>query len=155
MKDRKEIESLKARQAELAREQEKLAERIERMEKPETKNENAARRLYFGMGGKLFDSEESFEKQAIKILESVYGKEGQKTRYNWPEIIKKYPEAQWASTDADGRIDAWDRKPKGGYGDEDGRWVGCGCKSNGDGGHKHVGHTKDWTDSLEKRPDNL
>ena len=76
-----------------------------------------------------------------------------KTRYDWPEIIKKYPEAQWASTDADGRIDAWDKKPKDGYGDEYGIWVGCGCKSNGDGGYKNVEHTKDWADSLEKRPD--
>lgn len=77
------------------------------------------------------------------------------TRYNWPWIIKQYPEAQWASTDADGRVDAWSEKPKEGCCSEDEKWLGCGCKSNCDSGHKHVGHTKDWADSLEKRPDYL
>ena len=162
MKDKKEIESLKARQAELAREQQRLAERIDRLEKPFTPGWYMAtqgdRSIYFyylddeygyNTGTKLHGKLSKVPQYVLDVILP------QNTRYNWPEIIKKYPEAQWASTDADGRIDAWDRKPKGGYGDEDGRWVGCGCKSNGDGGHKHVGHTKDWTDSLEKRPDNL
>ena len=158
MKDKKEIESLKARQAELARELKNIGESIGKMEAESPERYRIG--MEFVPGWEIVEIELNSNGSCFKkILTIVQETKGQiytpHTRYNWPEIIKKYPEAQWASTDADGRIDAWDRKPKGGYGYEDGRWVGCGCKSNGDGGHKHVGHTKDWADSLEKRPDNL
>jgi len=78
-----------------------------------------------------------------------------KTRYNWPEIIKKYPSAQWASTDEDGRIDAWKECPKieevsGGWviGKQSGYYVTISPRNSTDW-HQ----VSDWRDSLEKRPD--
>ena len=72
-----------------------------------------------------------------------------KTRYNWPEIIKKYPEAQWVSTDEDGRVDLWVNQPSQG---ESG-WYRADAGHLVAGGYARAPLTPDWADSLEKRPD--
>ena len=152
MKDKKEIESLKARQAELAREQQMLAERIDRLENPFTPG-------WYIVGAKDDISLEYYETgkalarvvkywDAVPLtLETISPYLPKKTRYNWPEIIKKYPEAQWASTDEDGRKDYWNGKPE----KRICSWGGayrCGTDDSGS-------DAPDWADSLEQRPDNL
>ena len=72
-----------------------------------------------------------------------------KTRYDWPEIIKEYPEAQWASTDEDGRVDLWVNQPSQG---ESG-WYRADAGHLVAGGYARAPSTPDWADSLEKRPD--
>jgi hypothetical protein len=74
-----------------------------------------------------------------------------KTSYNWPEIIKQYPEAQWASTDEDGRVDLWKNKPEA-YSNY---WGSARERHLVTGGYTYGSLTPDWADSLEKRPDYL
>ena len=72
-----------------------------------------------------------------------------KTRYDWAKIVKEYPEAKWASTDENGRIDLWRKEPAGG---EHSWGVGQAlyCVTCGDG-YCWTGLTPDWRDSLEAR----
>jgi hypothetical protein len=93
-----------------------------------------------------------------KILTIVQETKGQiytpHTRYNWPEVLKKYPKAQWASTDEDGRVCYWVGVPRLAYFMHS-MWVSKeGCINPGDYG-KYSESCTDCADSLEKRPDNL
>ena len=76
-----------------------------------------------------------------------------KTRYDWAKIVKEYPEARWATTDADGRICAFHEKPvfhtSGLF---TGAWTSAnGCLDHGEWDGKQ--NTPDWRDSLEARPE--
>lgn len=72
-----------------------------------------------------------------------------KTRYDWAKIVKKYPEAKWASTDEDGRVDVWETKPT----------IRSDCWDGGKlvraGGVFRGENTPDWRDSLEARPEGI
>lgn len=159
MKDKSIIDAIASLRADLDR----LESRVKEQEKPTGKHEIAAERLYWRLSGMLFDTKESYEKEAIAVLESVYGNDEpiieystritwreHKTRYNWPEIIKQYPEARWASTDLDGRVDIWEKAPR----RTCNGWIGI-TRNIVTGGYARAPLTTDWADSLEKRPDYL
>ena len=74
-----------------------------------------------------------------------------KTRYGWAKIVKDYPEAKWATTDENGRVDVWQKEPnmyKGSWGHGQALY----CLSCGDG-YCRIGPAPDWRDSLEARPE--
>ena len=161
MKDKKEIESLKARQAELARELENVGDRIGKLEtekafvpgwympKKVYLSDDILMLVHFQTNDKKENVESLYGELELATLERIskFCSVAPKTRYNWPEIIKKYPEAQWASTDEDGRKDYWNGKPE----KRICSWGGayrCGTDASGS-------DAPNWTDSLEKRPDNL
>ena len=92
---------------------------------------------------------ENVERLTPELLAPLFDKP--KTRYNWPGIIKQYPEAQWVSTDEDGRVDLWLNKPK----VFESEWIRAdGGPLVKDGYCKYI-NRKGWRDSLEKRPDYL
>ena len=75
-----------------------------------------------------------------------------KTRYDWEAILEKYPNAKYATTDEDGRVDLWETMPAvekrlckwlKQETDPTTRWLG---------GYINVGKTLDWEDSLEEKP---
>jgi len=76
-----------------------------------------------------------------------------KTRYDWAKIVKDYPEAKWASTDLDGRVDVWKKEP-GEYTNSWGQGQAGYCLTCGDG-YCRIGCTPDWRDSLEARPEGI
>ena len=155
MKDRKEIESLKARQAELARELNKLDGQIKKLETEQTEKYRIG--AEFVPGWEIVEIELNSNGSSFKkILTIIQETKGQiytpHTRYNWPEILKKYPEAQWASTDADGRVDLWQVEPEP---DQEGKkWIGIRCLTVLGGYCRYI-NGKGWRGSIEKRPDNL
>ena len=77
------------------------------------------------------------------------------TRYDWKAILEKYPNAKYATTDENGRVDLWGTMP------EVDKWARKWLRQETDpitvwlGGHINVGKTPDWEDSLEKRPENI
>ena len=75
-----------------------------------------------------------------------------KTRYDWPKIVKEYPVAKWAATDASGRVDLYEERPRIDEGLK--RWWNggeispcCACWDERD--------ASDWRDSLEARPEGI
>ena len=146
-----EIDKLKAKQAELARELESVGERIEALE-----TEKYRIGQQFVPGWTITCIEQSSDGDTFKkILTIVQETKGEiatpNTRYNWPEIIKKYPEAQWASTDEDGRVDLWKGVPRINIGLP--RWEPAYETNLAFGGYARAPLTPDWRVSLEKRPD--
>ena len=73
-----------------------------------------------------------------------------KTRYDWPKIVKEYPGAKWAATDASGRVDLYEERPRIDEGSK--RWWNGGeiipCRACWD-----ERDASDWRDSLEARPE--
>ena len=73
------------------------------------------------------------------------------TRYDWKAILEKYPNAKYATTDEDGRVDLWRTMP------EVDKWAHkwLGLETNPLTIYRNVGKTPDWEDSLEERPENI
>jgi len=77
-----------------------------------------------------------------------------KTRYDWKTILEKYPNAKYATTDEDGRVDLWETMPA------VEKWERKWLRQETDyltcwHGYINVGKTSDWEDSLEEKPDNI
>ena len=75
-----------------------------------------------------------------------------KTRYDWAKIVKDCLEAKWAATDASGRVDLYEERPRIDEGSK--RWWNggeispcCACWDERD--------ASDWRDSLEARPEGI
>ena len=78
-----------------------------------------------------------------------------KTRYDWKTIVEKYPNAKYATTDENGRVDLWRIMPE--VDKWERKWLRqeTGPITTGLGGYINVGKTSDWEDSLEEKPDNI
>ena len=74
-----------------------------------------------------------------------------KTRYGWAKIVKEYPEAKWASTDLEGRVDIWSDKPS--PSQVLPHWTNGTVLAGG--GYSRGTFSPDWRDSLEARPEGI
>lgn len=153
------LDAIDAQMAELQKEQAKLREELDKPDFvpgwyiawdsafPDDKEETPTL-FYFACNSDKSDAVEAYL-HVVPFTPELAARFFPKTRYDWAKIVKEYPEAKWASTDEDGRVDVWETKPT----------IRSDCWDGGElvraGGVFRGENTPDWRDSLEARPEGI
>jgi hypothetical protein len=156
------LDAIDAQMADLQKEQAKLREELDKPDfvpgwfiawDGESLNDkgNTPTLFYFADQSEKEECEEAYENIA-PFTPELAARFFPKTRYDWAKIVKEYPEAQWATTDADGRMAFFDVKPD--VVEVVAAWMcGGGCLDHAE--YTTNVETPDWRDSLEARPEGM